>query len=133
MMVVTLRTLDRWQAEPPKKAGRPGHTEAEYRAALRPVREALGKMGWKAGAEAVCRWLGLRLPLRVVRVVLKRWKSRHETRRKRRLAQQRLTVAVARRVGPLYNHLQLRKGSPLSRLQREMVAVVVNGHLSGAP
>ena len=42
-------------------------------------------------------------------------------------------MAVARRVGPLYNHLQLRKDSPLSRLQREMVAVVVNGHVSGAP
>jgi hypothetical protein len=42
-------------------------------------------------------------------------------------------MALARRVGPLYNYLQLRKGSPLTRLQREMVAVVVNGHLGGAP
>jgi hypothetical protein len=40
---------------------------------------------------------------------------------------------LARHVGAIYNHLQLRKNSPLSRLQREMVAVVVNGHTSGAP
>ena len=97
MMAVTLRTLERWLADPPRKAGRPGHTEAEYRAALRPVREAVQAMGWKTGAEAVCRWLGLRLPLRVVRAVLRAWKTRHEERRKRRLAQQRLTVAVAQR------------------------------------
>ena len=42
-------------------------------------------------------------------------------------------VELARRVAAIYNHLQLRKGSPLTRLQREMVAVVVNGHTSGAP
>lgn len=42
-------------------------------------------------------------------------------------------IGLARHVGAIYNHLQLRKGSPLSRLQREMVAVVVNGHTSGAP
>jgi hypothetical protein len=42
-------------------------------------------------------------------------------------------MALARRAGGIYNHLQLRKRSPLSRLQREMLAVVVNGHLSGAP
>jgi len=40
---------------------------------------------------------------------------------------------LARHVGAIYNHLQLRAGSPLSRLQREMIAVVVNGHISGAP
>jgi len=40
---------------------------------------------------------------------------------------------LARHVGAIYNHLQLRGGSPLSRLQREMIAVVVNGHISGAP
>ena len=42
-------------------------------------------------------------------------------------------IGLARHVGAIYNHLQLRKSSPLSRLQREMVAVVVNGHTSGAP
>ena len=42
-------------------------------------------------------------------------------------------ITLARHVGAIYNHLQLRQGSPLSRLQREMVAVVVNGHVSGAP
>lgn len=35
--------------------------------------------------------------------------------------------------GAIYNHLHLRKGSPLSRLQREMVATVVNGAIGGAP
>ena len=54
-------------------------------------------MGWKAGAEAVCRWLGQRLPLRVVRAVLRAWKARHAEQRKRRLQRQRLTVAVAQR------------------------------------
>jgi hypothetical protein len=34
--------------------------------------------------------------------------------------------------GWLYNHLHMRKGSPLSRLQREMLATVVNGSV-GAP
>lgn len=42
-------------------------------------------------------------------------------------------LAVARRAGAIYSHLHLRRGSPLTRLQREMVAVVVNGHVSGAP
>jgi hypothetical protein len=42
-------------------------------------------------------------------------------------------MSVARRAGAIYSHLQLRRSSPLSRVQREMVAVVVNGHVSGAP
>jgi hypothetical protein len=33
----------------------------------------------------------------------------------------------------LYGHLNLRKSSPLSRLQREMLATVVNGLIGGAP
>ena len=40
---------------------------------------------------------------------------------------------LARHVGAIYNRLQLRMNSPLSRVQREMVAVVVNGHVNGAP
>ena len=42
-------------------------------------------------------------------------------------------VALAWRASGIYDHLQLGKRSPLSRLQREMLATVVNGHLSGAP
>jgi hypothetical protein len=42
-------------------------------------------------------------------------------------------LAVGRRIGGIYDHLHLRKSSPLTRLQREMLAVVVNGHVSGAP
>ena len=42
-------------------------------------------------------------------------------------------IGLARHTGAIYNHLQLRRDSPLSRLQREMVAVVVNGHVNGAP
>lgn len=33
----------------------------------------------------------------------------------------------------LYRHLHLRKRSPLTRLQREMLATVVNGKVGGAP
>ena len=33
----------------------------------------------------------------------------------------------------LYAHLHLRRSSPLSRLQREMLATVVNGKVGGAP
>jgi hypothetical protein len=33
----------------------------------------------------------------------------------------------------LYGYLNERKGSPLNRLQREMVATVVNGLVGGAP
>ena len=33
----------------------------------------------------------------------------------------------------LYRHLHLRRRSPLTRLQREMVATVVNGLVGGAP
>lgn len=33
----------------------------------------------------------------------------------------------------LYAHLHLRRKSPLSRLQREMLATVVNGEVGGAP
>jgi hypothetical protein len=35
--------------------------------------------------------------------------------------------------GWLYNYLHLRKSSPLTRLQREMLATVVNGLVGGAP
>jgi len=42
-------------------------------------------------------------------------------------------IGVARPAGSLYNHLHLRKSSSLSRLQREMLATVVNGKVGGAP
>jgi hypothetical protein len=42
-------------------------------------------------------------------------------------------LRVALPTGCLYNHLHMRKSSPLSRLQREMLATVVNGHIGGAP
>ena len=42
-------------------------------------------------------------------------------------------LKVARPAGALYNYLHLRKSSPLSRLQREMLATVVNGKIGGAP
>lgn len=42
-------------------------------------------------------------------------------------------LSLGRAAGSIYNHLHLRKDSPLSRLQREMVATVVNGAIGGAP
>ncbi|MBK5096151.1 MAG: hypothetical protein JJE01_00115 [Gemmatimonadetes bacterium] len=42
-------------------------------------------------------------------------------------------LKVARPAGALYNHLHLRKSSSISRLQREMLATVVNGKVGGAP
>jgi hypothetical protein len=42
-------------------------------------------------------------------------------------------LRVARPAGSLYSYLHLRKSSPLSRLQREMLAAVVNGKVGGAP
>ncbi len=33
----------------------------------------------------------------------------------------------------IYNYLHMRKSSPLTRLQREMLATVVNGLIGGAP
>jgi hypothetical protein len=42
-------------------------------------------------------------------------------------------LRVAGPAGALYNHLHLRRSSPLSRLQREMMATVVNGKVGGAP
>lgn len=42
-------------------------------------------------------------------------------------------LKVARPAGSLYNYLHLGKKSPLSRLQREMLATVVNGKVGGAP
>jgi uncharacterized peroxidase-related enzyme len=42
-------------------------------------------------------------------------------------------LRVAQPAGSLYRYLHLRKSSPLSRLQREMVATVVNGKVGGAP
>ena len=35
--------------------------------------------------------------------------------------------------GLIYNHLHLGRSSRLTRLQREMVATVVNGKIGGAP
>jgi hypothetical protein len=42
-----------------------------------------------------------------------------------------LKVAVP--AGSLYSHLHLGKSSSMSRLQREMLATVVNGKVGGAP
>ncbi len=42
-------------------------------------------------------------------------------------------LRIARPLGSLYNHLHLRKSSPMTRLQREMLATVVNGAIGGAP
>lgn len=42
-------------------------------------------------------------------------------------------LRVARPAGALYSHLHLRKSSSVSRLQREMLATVVNGKVGGAP
>jgi hypothetical protein len=44
---------------------------------------------------------------------------------------QDLNLAIP--TGWLYNYLHMRKSSPLSRLQREMLATVVNGLVGGAP
>jgi hypothetical protein len=42
-------------------------------------------------------------------------------------------LSVGRHLSAIYDRLHLRKSSPLTRLQREMLAVVVNGHVNGAP
>ncbi len=42
-------------------------------------------------------------------------------------------LGVAGPAGVPYRHLHLRKSSPLSRLQREMLATIVNGKVGGAP
>lgn len=42
-------------------------------------------------------------------------------------------LRVARPASSLYRHLHLRRSSPLTRLQREMLATVVNGKVGGAP
>lgn len=42
-------------------------------------------------------------------------------------------LSVASAAGWLYRHLHLRRKSPLTRLQREMLATVVNGKVGGAP
>lgn len=42
-------------------------------------------------------------------------------------------MRVAAPAGILYRHLHLRRSSPLSRVQREMLATVVNGKIGGAP
>jgi len=42
-------------------------------------------------------------------------------------------LLVATLTGSLYQYLHLRKSSPLSRVQREMLATVVNGKVGGAP
>ncbi len=42
-------------------------------------------------------------------------------------------LRVANPAGTLYRYLHLRGPSPFSRVQREMVAAVVNGKIGGAP
>jgi hypothetical protein len=42
-------------------------------------------------------------------------------------------LRVAFGTGAIYNRLHLRRSSPLTRLQREMLATVVNGKIGGAP
>ena len=42
-------------------------------------------------------------------------------------------LKLAQHIGEIYQHLNFRPDSPLTRLQREMVATVVNGIIGGAP
>ena len=42
-------------------------------------------------------------------------------------------VRIALAMNTIYDRLQLRKDSPITRLQREMLATVVNGAIGGAP
>ena len=42
-----------------------------------------------------------------------------------------LTTAIG--AGIVYSHLHLGKSSKMTRLQREMIATVVNGRIGGAP
>ena len=42
-------------------------------------------------------------------------------------------MRIAALAGALYQYLHLRRSSPLTRLQREMLATVVNGKVGGAP
>ena len=42
-------------------------------------------------------------------------------------------LRVAFATSMFYNRLHLRRSSPLTRLQREMLATVVNGKIGGAP
>lgn len=42
-------------------------------------------------------------------------------------------LRVAPAAGAIYNHLHLGKSSALNRLQREMLATMVNGKVGGAP
>lgn len=42
-------------------------------------------------------------------------------------------LGLAAPAAQIYQHLNLRKDSPLTRLQREMLATVVNGLIGGAP
>ncbi len=48
-----------------------------------------------------------------------------------KIVAQDLNIAIP--VNWIYNYLHMRKSSPLSRLQREMLATVVNGLIGGAP
>jgi hypothetical protein len=48
-----------------------------------------------------------------------------------KILMQDLNIAIP--AGWLYNYLHMRKSSPLGRLQREMLATVVNGLIGGAP
>jgi hypothetical protein len=49
----------------------------------------------------------------------------------RHLLAQDLNILIS--TGWLYNYLQMRKSSQLSRLQREMLAKVVNSLIGGTP
>jgi hypothetical protein len=42
-------------------------------------------------------------------------------------------LKIGRPAGSLYNYLHLKKNSKISRMQKEMIATVVNGAIGGAP
>lgn len=42
-------------------------------------------------------------------------------------------LSIGGAAGKLYSYLHLRRRSPMTRLQREMLATVVNGKVGGAP
>lgn len=42
-------------------------------------------------------------------------------------------LKLAQHLGEIYQHLNFRTDSPLTRVQREMIGTVVNGIIGGAP
>ncbi|MCC7171214.1 MAG: DDE-type integrase/transposase/recombinase [Planctomycetes bacterium] len=93
---MTTRTHRTWRSRPPgeepPRIGRPPHTQRMLRHALRDVRRQMKRQGKSVGEGAVLAALNGKVPTRLVRQALSRWKARDRRSARERVYALRVSI-----------------------------------------